>query len=90
MNLAAYTSSSQVRNALNTGVLTLAEALEAQDHVKFQTGSWVPGCGGSETPFKFEGQTYLYCWHTRTGEHAYIHLESDRPMPRDWHPGARA
>ena len=82
----SFSTHTEVRSALNDGTITLAEALAASDAVKEARGFWKPACGGTETPFKFEGQTYLYCWHTGTGKHAYIHLESDMPMPDDWHP----
>lgn len=66
--------------------ISLATALDALDRVTWNEGHWVPACGGSETPFTYEGQRYLYCWHTGAKVHGYIHLESDMPMPADWAP----
>ena len=84
----SLSTQTEVRKALDAGTITLAQAIDASDAVRHQTGKWVSGCGGTETPFKFEGQTYLYCWHTGTGKHAYLHVESDTIMPDDWHPQA--
>ena len=49
--------------------------------VKLDQGNWVPACGGTETPFTARnGMRLLYCWHTGTGEHAYINLDTDMPL----------
>lgn len=48
-------------------------------------GNWVPACGGTEEPFLADdGRTrLLYCWHTGTGQHAYMNLETDMVIPDD-------
>lgn len=73
--------------AIDAEHISLATALDAMDRLKWNEGNFVPANGRTETPFKFEHQTYLYCWHTGVGEHRYIHMESDMPMPKDWYPG---
>lgn len=59
---------------------TLAEALDAAEARRYQNGSWVPGCGGTEQPMTVNGVRVLYCWHTGTGEHAYMNLDTDMIM----------
>ena len=40
--------------------------------------SWVPACGGTETPFVTRtGKTLLYMWNSMTGEHAYYDVRAD-------------
>ena len=40
--------------------------------------NWIPACGGTERPFRTRtGKTLLYCWDTRSGNHAYLDCESD-------------
>lgn len=39
---------------------------------------WIPGCGGTESPFKSRsGRVLLYMWNTSTGEHAYYDVNVD-------------
>jgi len=49
--------------------------------------NWVPGCGGTETPFQGrDGRTYLYMWNSRSGvqsEHAYYCQEDDLFLSND-------
>jgi hypothetical protein len=40
--------------------------------------SWIPACGGTETPFRARsGQVLLYMWNRVTGEHAYYDVHGD-------------
>ena len=40
--------------------------------------SWVPGCGGTETPFLTRsGLRVLYCYNPALGRHAYVNLDTD-------------
>lgn len=59
---------------------TLADALNAAEARRYQSGSWVAACGGTEQPMTVSGVRVLYCWHTGTGEHSYINLDTDMPM----------
>lgn len=66
---------------VQNGELSVAAALDLWDEHKFQAGQWVPGCGGTEVPFVTRsGRRLLYCWHTGSGEHAYIDLDTDLPL----------
>ena len=39
---------------------------------------WVPASGGHEQPFKSRsGKRLLYVWNAKTGEHAYLDMDSD-------------
>ena len=38
---------------------------------------WLTACGGVETPFTYEGKTYLYMWNCATHEHAYYCKDDD-------------
>ena len=41
-------------------------------------GSWVPACGGTETPFHTRsGRTLLYCWNQALDAHAYLDVGTD-------------
>jgi hypothetical protein len=45
---------------------------------RVQRGRWVPACGGTEKPFRTRtGRRLLYCWHTQTGDHAYLDCDTD-------------
>ena len=44
---------------------------------------WVVACGGTETPFTYNGKTYLYMWNPATGEHAY-YCETDDLFVEDY------
>lgn len=46
---------------------------------KIATGhyQWIIACGGTETPFTYEGKTYTYMWCPATREHAYYCHEDD-------------
>ena len=40
--------------------------------------NWVPACDGTEVPFTTRtGRRLLYCWDTRSGQHAYLDCQSD-------------
>jgi hypothetical protein len=45
--------------------------------------TWVPACGGRETPFLIEGQRLLYCFNPATGQHAYYSLDRDLILEHD-------
>ena len=38
---------------------------------------WVPGNGGREEPFTYNGIRYLWVWNPARGEHAYLNLDTD-------------
>ena len=47
---------------------------------------WVPANGGTETAFTSRsGIRMLYCWNVRTGEHAYLNVDSDIIMTQEFH-----
>lgn len=53
-------------------------ASDERERVRKDNGSWVPACGGSETPFVTRsGFRLLYCWQPSTGRHAYINVDTD-------------
>jgi hypothetical protein len=55
----------------------IPEALEE----RVKRGRWVPACGGTERPYKTRsGIRVLYCWHTGTGKHAWINVDTDIEM----------
>jgi hypothetical protein len=57
--------------------MTLAEMLKVQAE-KAEQGAWIPGGGGSETPFWTRtGRRLLYCWQPSTGRHAYLDVQTD-------------
>jgi hypothetical protein len=41
------------------------------------------GCGGTETPISFEGETYLYVWNHREKRHEYYCFSADRFIADD-------
>lgn len=48
---------------------------------RIKRGRWVPACGRTEEPYiTRSGIRVLYCWHTGTGEHAYLDVDSDLIM----------
>jgi len=56
---------------------SVADLLKARDEMAAQ-GSWVPACGGLETPFlSRSGRRLLYCWQPSTGRHAYLDCGTD-------------
>lgn len=38
---------------------------------------WVPANGGHEQPFVKDGSRWLYVFNFRTGQHGYLHLDTD-------------
>lgn len=38
---------------------------------------WVPANKGTEKPFEIRGRRLHYMWNRRTGEHAYLDLDTD-------------
>lgn len=49
--------------------------------------SWVPANGGQETESRSRsGRRILYCWQRSTGKHAYIDLDADMELPREYDP----
>ncbi len=53
---------------------TIPERLEG----RIARGRWVPASGGTEEPYKTRsGIRVLYCWHTGTGEHAWLNADTD-------------
>jgi len=53
-----------------------------QDEYKYAIAgnrdSWVPACGGMETPFMSRGgRRILYCYNPRQQRHAYVCLDTD-------------
>lgn len=62
-------------NDINYG--DLEKAIKAANE-KAAQGSWVPACGGQETPFlSRSGRKLLYCWQPSTGRHAYLDCGTD-------------
>jgi hypothetical protein len=54
------------------------QTVEFQLAVAGCSDSWVPACGGTETPFKARsGATLLYCYNPATRLHAYLHVDCD-------------
>lgn len=50
-------------------------------------GKLVPACGGTEQTFTVNGRRWLYCWHPRSGRHAYLDVDNDRVVwNRSFHP----
>lgn len=47
----------------------------------------VPGCGGTEKPFRIENRNWLYCYHPASGKHCYLNLDTNVPTwDRRFHP----
>lgn len=46
--------------------------------------SWVPACGGTETPFiSRSGRRLLYVYQKSSGRHAYLDCETDMILTDD-------
>lgn len=56
---------------------SVADMIKEAEARRYQSGSWVSACGGTEQPMTVNGTRVLYCWHTGTGEHAYLNLDTD-------------
>jgi len=39
--------------------------------------TWVPACGGTETPFAARGKKLLYCFNPKLHRHAYLDCGTD-------------
>lgn len=81
-----FTTRREVEEALAAGEISVADALDALDRIKWEQGHLVPACGGAETPFTYRGTRYLYCWHTGVKKHYYVNLDTDTVMPETWSP----
>jgi hypothetical protein len=58
--------------------LEMSATAEFARAVTMKLDSWVPACGGTETPFKARsGATLLYCYNPKTGRHAYLDCGTD-------------
>lgn len=58
-------------------MMTVAEMLNERQK-KAEQGAWVPGCGGTEVPFRTRtGRRLLYVYQPSTGRHAYCDLDTD-------------
>ncbi len=44
---------------------------------EYESDAWEVACGGNETPFTFDGQTFTYMWNTETKRHAYYNHTKD-------------
>ena len=51
--------------------------LEYQRAVARREDRWVPGCGGNEVPFTFNGGRWLYVFNPATCMHKYLNLDTD-------------
>ena len=76
MNLQGYEVSVLKKN---TALLHELADKHTSDIAKLiKDDSWVPACGGTETPFKSRtGKRLQYVWQPSTGQHAYLDLDSD-------------
>ena len=45
--------------------------------IQDRADTWVPACGGQETPFEYTGVRWLYVFNPATEKHAYLNLETD-------------
>ena len=45
--------------------------------MKFYHADYEIGCGGSETPMKFNNKTFLYVWNKKKKKHEYYIFEDD-------------
>ena len=43
-----------------------------------RTDTWVPACGGDETPFTVDGVQWLYVWNPGKQMHKYLNLDNGR------------
>lgn len=51
---------------------------EYKQAVRDRRDTWVPACGGTETPFAARnGQRLLYCFNPALQRHAYLDLNQD-------------
>lgn len=74
----------EVMDAVQSGKISVSDAFHIFDNLKFQQGQWVPANGGTEKPFKTRnGMRVLYCWHTGTGDHAYLNCDTDIIMTQE-------
>ena len=51
--------------------------LEYVRAVARRADTWVPACGGNETPFTFGGTRWLYVFNPATCKHGWLNLDTD-------------
>lgn len=40
----------------------------------------VPACGGTETPFTFNGVEWIFCWHEPSNQRLYYNITESRAV----------
>lgn len=55
----------------------LATTREYDAAVIARADRWVPAGGGLETPFKYRGTRWLYCFNAAEQRHGYLNLDTD-------------
>lgn len=76
LNLQGYEAETLRRNTAILHDLIDEHNKELRENIK--DDSWVPACGGTETPFKSRsGRRLQYVWQPSTGQHAYLDVDSD-------------
>lgn len=55
----------------------MADVLKRVRQEQEENGRWVPGCGGSEEPFEYWGERWLYVFQPSSGRHGYLNLSTD-------------
>ena len=50
---------------------------KAEQAARWSRDEWNPACGGTETPFTYNGESWIYVYNGRTGKHAYLNLNTD-------------
>jgi hypothetical protein len=64
----------------------VAEAQRLADFYESVKGRdmWVPASGGTEEPFVTRsGLRVLYCWNPKTGDHAYVNVDTDLVLTQE-------
>jgi len=66
------------------GDLAMASTAAFDTAVSQRLDTWVPACGGTETPFRARsGATLLYCFNPATRQHAYLNVNTDIILTRE-------
>lgn len=47
---------------------------------KLEEEGLVPACGGTETPFTYNGVEWIYCWHKQSNQRLYYNMTDSRPV----------